>query len=373
MKTCYEILQLPPRATSKEVEAAFRRAVARYRPTLSVEQLATDTRFLRLVNAYLTLSDVARAAYDREVQHWQAAVRAKLDNAPAQPESPTPFAGYAPHAQQLLLARIAYWRREPLGAIHLLRMLLQREPDYAPAWALMGEVYLVIDRLEEGVQAYAHAVHFAPMNTTYAARLAHARAAAAGEVALRVELSPEEELLRAARRRRWRVTFVCSLLATAIIVNAIFTPCSLPPSALYVPWWSVGRLALGTFLLFFGLGYGRLLLPFERAMLWSSLPVSERGRTRSYPFGLLLFVTTLPSLWFSVVALLVMAVMDEEWPISPSILLGSCALLTLAMTLRVYDCSGHQHWGGMLFVGGNALVLTAMLGWWVGSLNMADF
>ncbi len=127
------------------------------------------------------------------------------------------------------------------------------------------------------------------------------------------------------------------------------------------------------FLLCAGAAYGRWLQPFEQVMLWSSLPVGERGTIYNYPYGLILFVTAVPSLWLCMASLLVMAVLDEEWPTSPSLVLGVCILLTLVLTSLVYYHAGSQHWLGMFLLGGNALVIASMLGWWAGSIRMWEF
>lgn len=370
MQSYYELLLLRPRATGPEVEAAFRRVVARFRPTLNMEQLLTDPRFLERVNAYLTLSGPLRAAYDDELQRLRALQqRAPSVEAPVDAPAPEPFTDFAPHERQLLLARLASWRREPLEAITLLRTLLQHEPTFARAWALLGEVYLMVDRLEEGIQALQRAVLCDPATPAFSARLAHALDAQAGKVRLKVELSGEEELLRVERLRRWRLAVCLLLPGLALILHAFLSDIRVI-SALAVPWRTVAELACGMFFLCAGAGYGRWLQPFERVMLMSTMPVLHRGGMRSYPYGLLLFVTAASSLWLCVATVLVLALMDEDWPLSPSIVLGACMVLTLLLTYLVHHNTGAQHWGFTLLIGGNALVIAALLGWWVGSLNV---
>ncbi len=352
------------------VEAAFRRAIARYRPTSTIEQLFNDPHFIKLVNAYLTLSGPLRAAYDRQQQHTKK--RGQAGKRPEATPPPRPFDEFTPREVQLFTARIASWRHEPLEAIHLLQRLLQQEPGYAPAWALLGEVFFIVGRLEEGVHAYQNAVQAEPANRNFIERLQHAGDALAGKVILQVELSPEEALLREERHKRRHIS-AALLLAGVAVITLTFLTCHLHPSSpLYIPWHILFRVAMGTCVLFVGLGYGRWLEPFERVMLWSTLPAGDRGTIRNYPIGLLLLVTAAASLWLSVLALLVMALMDEEWPDSPSIMLGACTLLTLIITLLVYVNTAHQHWVGMLLLGGNLLVLAAMLGWWIGSLNILE-
>lgn len=362
MKNYYNLLMLQPKATSVEVEASFRRVIARYRPTLTVEQLFADPRFIERVNAYLTLKSPQRPQYDELLK------RAATEEA----KPPTPLTHFSPTDTQIFMARIASWRREPIEAIHLLRSLLQKEPGHAAGWAMLGEVYFIVDRLEDGIQAYQNAVQAEPKNTTFSTRMQQAKDALVGKGRLKIELSPEEELLREERRKRWRVATAIMLIGAALIAYSFF-PHRQFEGAFYVPWISVGIQALGVFALFIGLGFGRIMQPFERVMLWSSMPAGDRGTVKSYPYGLILFVTAVPSLWLALLVLGIMAAMDEEWPTSPSIMLGVCLLLTLALTYVVYCAFGHQNWVPTLIIGGNASVIAAMLGWWMGSFNTPEY
>jgi len=55
-------------------------------------------------------------------------------------------------------------------------------------------------------------------------------------------------------------------------------------------------------------------------------------------------------------------------------MLCACAVVTLVLTLAVYlTPAGHAHWTGTLLMGGNALLLAAMLGWWSGSLGRSSY
>lgn len=362
METYYQLFTLHPKVTSAEVEYAFRRFVVRYRVTLNVEEIFTDPQFMKYLNAYLTLTSEARTAHDTLI----------AKDGDAQVILPTPLAELAPRERTMLMARIALWRREHLEGIHLLRRLLEQTPDFASGWALLGEFFLTINRLEEGIQAYEKAMELEPSNAEYSARLRHARDAHAGLVEIEIEPSPEELLLREERHRRRRVTG--SLLALGIVITlaSYFLPALLAPGALFVPWRAVAVQAVGVFLVMLGLAYGRLLLPFEYVMLWSHMRVGDRGRVRSYPYGLMLFICAVPSMWLALLVLLVMAFMDEEWPVSPTIMLGICVLITvvLALVMRHFNPA---HWTGTLMLGGNVLVLAAMFGWWSGSLGALGY
>jgi hypothetical protein len=356
-RSYYDLLTLPPRANTLQVEAMFRRIAARFRPTITTEQVFGDTRFHALLNAYLTLTGPLRARYDAE-----------LAATPQHPPEPTPLAKLTPLERRMLMARVAVWRREQAEALHLLRTLLERQPEYAPAWALMGEVYFLIDRLEDGIDAYDHALLVAPDHADYAARLQHARDALAGLVTLWLEPSPEEELLAEERRQRRWAMLAIGVLALVIITLAFFVPKEFSPYSLFVPWRAVWVLAGGTFVLCAALAYGRVLDPFERTMLWTGMSAFARGWQHNYPYGLIVFVTAVASMWLSVVTLAIIAFMDEEWPWSALLMMGICVLLDLALAFSCYQVDP-THWTGTCIAGGNLLVIGGLLGWWAGSMG----
>ena len=365
VESYYDILSVKPKASVKEVEIAFRHYVARYRPTLSITELFTDRQFMQRLNAFLTLTDSeARAAHDHLITARPVG--------PAKPELPRPWGGFSERRRLLLTTRIALWRREHVEGIHLLRSTLGREEDFAEGWAMLGEFFLHIDRLEEGHDAYERALAAEPEHPAFAARLAHIRNVIAGKCELQIELSPEEEMVREERRQRLGFTAGLVLLGVLSMVATLLRPLHPVEDALYIPWGTVPLLALGLFLIFLGLSYGRLMEHFEHHMVWTSLRAGDRGSLRSYPYALIIIVTTVPCLWLSVVALSIIAMLDEEWPVGPSIMIGACALVDLLLTgMMLYQYP--EHWTGTFFMGGNLLVLAAMFGWWLGSLDRPHY
>ncbi|HOF88454.1 MAG TPA: hypothetical protein PLZ36_10175, partial [Armatimonadota bacterium] len=333
------------------------------RPTVPVLQLLTDRRFLRLLNAYLTVSGPDRKAYAYAVATWKAGVTLPM---------PEPYAELPPQERELLTARMAYWRREMADVLHILRQITGRDPRCAPAWALMGEFYLTVGRLEEGIQALEHAVAAAPAHEHAAARLAQARAALAGEVELQIEPSPEEEMLREERATRWRLTLPLLIAGGLVLVGPLLVrPAESELGLLALPWLRVFLTAAGILLAFFALGYGRIIQPFERVMIWSSVSASDRGSPRSYPYALIILVTAVASMWLTVIALGIIAALDEEWPGAPSLLIGACigATVALAGLLAAF----HLPWENTVVFGGNLPVIAGMLGWWFGSLGTPTY
>lgn len=358
MKTYYAQLDLQPAATPVQIQAMFRRYCARYRPTLTIEALFNDVRFLDHLNAYLTLSGKQRQAYDDALNSPQA------DDI----SQPRPYEDYSVEQQHLLMARIAFWRREIVEAIHQLRLVLEQNPDSAAAWALLGEIYLTVGRLADGIHAYQRATNADPDTPLYAERLQHARDVQAGKMELQVEVSPEEELLREERRQRWAFMLGILIISSAIISLAFLRPVTQGSLGfMNIPWSTVALQMAGVLLLFLGLGYGRVVRPFEQAMVWTSIAAGDRGRILKLPYGLLFFAMAAASLWIALLGMLIMAIMDDEWPAATSFMIGSCVLLDLGLVATLYFAD--LPWGTALLFGGNGLVIAAMLGWFIGSLG----
>jgi tetratricopeptide (TPR) repeat protein len=361
--TYYDLFSLRRDATAGMVEAAFRRFVARYRPMTPVAQLLTEKNFQKYLNAYLTLTGPWRADYDRALEALEA------EDAPPHPE---PLDALSALEKSMLTARMAFWRREMSDLLHLLRQITERNPQYAPAWALMGELYFTVDRLPEGIKAYEKAVACDADDAGYQARLQAARVAEAGGRSLPQELSPEEEMLREERAKRWRGALVFLVLGMAgLVVPACLRITAAHLAVLPLPLWHVLLQAGGAALLLFGLAFARILHPFEQVMLWSAMRASDRGRSRSYPYGLILFVTACASMWLSTLVLAIITLTDEDHPLTPWILLGLCLLANAGLVLNLYL---HQlPWGTTAVFGGNLLVIAGMLGWWVGSIGAPTY
>jgi hypothetical protein len=117
-----------------------------------------------------------------------------------------------------------------------------------------------------------------------------------------------------------------------------------------------------------GLGYGYFLDPFERRMIWSTLSAGDRGVIRNYPIGVLLVAFSATSLWFGILAMIVIAVMDDDWPLSTLILFGICALLNIGLAIFLYS-GPHLTWQTTFAFGGNLVLFSAVMGWWIGCMG----
>ncbi len=362
-KTYYELFMLPAKAVPLEIRATFRRYVARFRPLLTVPQLMGDRHFQQALNAYLVLSGPLRSQYDALLQHGV--------DTPLPPQLTGIFDALSETERNLIVARIATWRREMMEATHLLRLTMENHPDCAAAWALMGEIHLTFGRYADAVRSYQRAVNLDVNNPEYTKRLSHIEQAMDGIVELELESSPEEELLREERKRRWRFTALLCVFGIIVLLYAFISHVkTTPDNFLGIPWQTVWLQAIGVMLLLAGLAYGRILRPFEQEMVWNTMSAVEQGTPKNYPLGLILLVLSVASLWLAVVGFVVIALMEDDWPYSPLIMLGVAAVVNIGLAILL----GVHHSPNVpaLIFGGNLLCLGGIIGWWVGSFGISS-
>lgn len=373
MKTYYDYFGLKINATKLQIEAAFQHYVSRYRVTADTEMIFTDEVFKKKINAYMVLTSNYRMQYDAAI--IKATPKGKKIPEDVKIPDIDLYGQMSSVDRRLFMVNAAIWRRQMPSAMHILRGLIDTHPKNARVWALLGEVYLITDRLEEGIKSYERAITNDPENAEYRARMEHARLVLDGVIDLYIEPSPEERLLIEERRGRQKGMIGICVAAVIILVYA-FMPdmLALSPTAsfsLYIPWKSVFMQAAGLGIMAYGLAYGRLLPSFEKQMIHATLPVFEGGSTSNYPYGMLLMVTGTVCVWLGAVTVAVMGAMDEEWPVGPSITVGVAAMLDLA-TVLIMNAAG-QPWLGTLAFGGNLALLAALLGWWFGTLDMPSY
>lgn len=381
-KSPYELLNIHPNATPHEIRGVFRRFVARYRPFLTLQEAINDLRFSDCLNAYVQLIGRTNLPAAKSATRSKTNSSARISeekpivgnlDARTKKTAPKPFDALDDRAKILLMAHLAYWRGEMSEVTHQLRGYLDRFPDEASAWALLGEVLLSVGHMDDGLRAYKGAVKYAPQQLHYAKRLAHIEQCIAGKAIFLPESTPEEELLREERLRRWRIAALFGVFGIAILAATLFVPNLFQTGGfLAVPWRVVFLQCAGIFFLLSSLAFGRLLQPFDREMLWSSIYSNDRsGTSRHTPAGVLFLVLSLLCFWLALFGYLIMARTEEEWSYSILIWLGISLLFTslTAMMLAI----GHLPFWPMVIIGGNLPAVAGMIGWWVGSLFKSSY
>ncbi len=375
MKTYYDYFGLKINASMLQIEASFQHYVSRYRVTADTEMIFTDESFHKKINAYLVLTSKYRLQYDAAIIKATLNGKKKIADIDVKLPDIDLYGQMSSIERRLFMVNAAIWRRQMPSAMHILRGIIETNPKHGEVWALLGEVYLMTDRLEEGIKSYERAITADPENGEYRGRLEHARQVLDGVVDLYIEPSPQEKLLIEERRARQKGMLAICAVAVIILVFA-FTPEMLKLSAtasysLYIPWKSVTTQAIGLGVMAFGLAYGRILPSFEKLMIQATLPIFDRGSTNNYPYGMLLMITSTVCMWVGVVTVIIMSSFDEEWPIGPSVTVGTAIIFNLATVFIMY--SSGIPWLGTLAFGGNMAVLASLGGWWIGTLDMPSY
>ncbi len=373
MKTHYDYFGLKISASKLQIEAAFQHYVSRYRVTADTEMIFTDEAFQKKINAYLVLTSSYRMQYDAAI--IKATPKGKKTPDDVKMPDVDLYGKMSSVERRLFMVHAAIWRRQMPSAMHILRGMIDTYPKNAKVWALLAEVYLITDRLEEGIKCLERAITNAPENGAYRDRLDHARLVLDGVVDLYIDPTPEERLLIDEKHARQKgMLGICALAAIVLVYAFLPQMRELSPTAsysLYIPWNSVFYQAIGLGILAYGLAYGRMLPSFEKQMIHATLPIFDRGSTNNYPYGMLLMIASTVCIWLGAVTVAVMGVLDEELPLGPSVVVGAGVLLDLA-TVLLMNYAG-QPWLGTLAFGGNLAVLAALTGWWFGTLDMPSY
>lgn len=113
LRTCYEILSVPPNASQAAIRAAWRAQVMRLHPDRRPEDRIRSEAHLREINrAYAVLKDpAARAAYD-------AALRSRSLSAVSVPAKHLKAAPLSRWKKAVSLAREIFWPLAPVEARH---------------------------------------------------------------------------------------------------------------------------------------------------------------------------------------------------------------------------------------------------------------
>jgi tetratricopeptide (TPR) repeat protein len=373
MKTYYDYFGLKINASKLQIEAAFQHYVSRYRVTADTEMIFNDETFKKKINAYLVLTSNYRLQYDAPIIKATAKGKKKIADIDIKLPDIDLYGQMSSLDRRIFMVNAAIWRRQMPSAMHILRGIIETHPKHAPVWALLGEVYLMTDRLDEGIKCYERAITADPENKDYYARLDHARLVLDGVVDLYIEPSPEEKLLVEERHARQKGMFAICAVAMFFLIYAFFPEMLKPISSysLYIPWKSVSFQAIGLGIMAYGLGYGRILPSFEKLMIHATLPIFDRGSTNNYPYGMLLMITSTVCLWLGLVSVVIMSAFDEEWPIGPSVTVGVSIIFNLATVLYMYYTG--ENWLGTLAFGGNLAVMASLTGWWFGTLDMPSY
>ncbi|OIP12681.1 MAG: hypothetical protein AUJ96_00035 [Armatimonadetes bacterium CG2_30_66_41] len=352
----YRVLGVAVGATGEQIKRAYRRLVRTYHPDISVDKLTAQEKFIRIVAAYQTLSDpLERALYDQKLleerrrqdtdrrRHFEESLRKQTVES------------------LLTTAEIHYLRGQTDAVIEQCRHVLRSDPHCAEAFALLGDVYLVLRQFDDATMMYSYAVQSAPENAAYQAKLERAVSREAAEPA--TEKGTEED--SALGPERAGLFAVCVAVAAAVAFGAAIAYLRLNEPTLVLDYVPKAPLLLGPVVGFF-VGAAMVLLlwlrPFDDDFYAATLAgASSFG---GVPVGVYLGVLAL--LWFyaTAFAYVIVCVVEEQVSWSMVKAFGAAFLIVLAMAL-----TDRPHHVPILLLAGNGTFAAFLAGWGLGSMG----
>jgi DnaJ-domain-containing protein 1 len=352
----YEILGVAPNADATDIKQSYRRLVRQYHPDVSVDKLAAHDKLVAVVNAYKTLSDpLKREAYDRSRQ--QAAQRIAVE-----------YSWEEELRQQsvdalLTAAELYLFRGQPELAVVKCQEVLQRDPNNAHAYALLGDIYRELNRFDQAVMMYTYALQFAPRSQLYQRRL--------------------EELLQTEQRTAQRATSPSAVGSQPAVERSdvpspvaivIGSACILLALALLGwVWTNPGDLLFG-----FVPKNALIAAVLDGLLLGMALPIlhwvghvdeelfmgSDTFAGGAFPVGTLIGLLGLFWFYLSVVCYVVLALVQEQFSWSVVKMMGATFALLLIFTAFCSDIRAQ-----VLLWGGNVIFTSLLVGWSVGSMG----
>lgn len=353
----YAFLGVPRNASEEEIRRRYRELARVYHPDVNPDKAKAHEQFLLLNEAYRTLTDpLKRMSYDL------ALARAERLR---QQEVSLERSSRRPKVEALLVeAEARFFRREFEEAISLCQQALRLDSRNAAIYALLGDIYTELGKLEDAVVMYTYAVQYKPESQLFAQKL---------QQVLDLEKARKEAAERKAARQRqrrvpsptlqrrpwvWSLTIVGLAIATVLWAKQ-------PAESLW--WGQIPPRLLGAGAVV-GMGLGlllrrwRFLGPFESEFLFSGVPTPHGG---VLPIGALLSVVALLSFYLAVLFYGLIAFMEEHT--SASILkVFACAFLLLGL----FSLLWLPLWKWIVLFGGNLLFNALVLGWLLGEVGM---
>ena len=338
----YQILGLPIGAGPRQIRRRYRELARRHHPDVAANPQEAHDRFVRLQQAYETLSDPAqREAWER-----------RLTGAAPTIETRPPSGTY--RDQLLRQAREALRAGALKRARDLCAEALELNPLDADSYRLMGEIYLTAGRVELGQELLEEARRLEEDDGAEARR----RAATPGP---RPEAGrhrpfvwvPEPVRLRRSVLFGGAAAVVVCLLLMYVNAMAAAGRLTLEFAALGLAAAFVSGLAGGA---------SGLLGHADQLLAWRSSVGAGQATT---PLGLVTVVAAVflhPGLGVLIYA--IGSLVTEE----PALPVLKFFLICFALSAACWLVSARQDWWGFVWPGGNLVFLSACLGWAAGSI-----
>ena len=194
----YEVLGLPPGASTTEIKNKYRELAKKFHPDLTQDKVLGQRIFAQINQAYRVLGDAERRSQydatltpDRAQPGMPSAATSGVQSAPqsntfAAPPPPPVRPALSPQMEaevQRLLgdAEMAMMGGKVQDARAICETLLGMQPDNIKALGLLGDVYAQLGETQRAINIYNKALQYgsSPMIQSKLARLTAAQASAA--------------------------------------------------------------------------------------------------------------------------------------------------------------------------------------------------
>ena len=173
----YEVLGLPPGATTDEIKKKYRELARKFHPDVVQDKVLGQRVFTQINQAYSVLGNPERRAeYNSSLQAGGSSNGTAANAAPKPNGSPAPPAQAAPaaptkpvsavksqaNAEMLGRAENAIMAGKPVEARTLAVRILESDPRHVRALEILGDALVQMGRREEAAVQYRRALEIAP-------------------------------------------------------------------------------------------------------------------------------------------------------------------------------------------------------------------
>lgn len=174
----YEVLGLPPGATTDEIKKKYRELARKFHPDVVQDKVLGQRVFTQINQAYSVLGNPERRAeYNSTLQSGGAAPNgtasanaaprpngssAAAQAAPAAPTKPVSPVKSQANAEMLGRAENAIMAGKPVEARTLCVRILEADPRHVRALEILGDALVQMGRREEAAVQYRRALEIAP-------------------------------------------------------------------------------------------------------------------------------------------------------------------------------------------------------------------
>lgn len=344
----YAVLGVRPGATTADIRARYRQLVRAYHPDVAVDKLAAHEHFVRIVDAYRTLSDdQRRALYDRSRQAAQQAVAA------AQYSWEEELRRHSTDAL-IVTAELFFIRGQMRLGIEQCKRIIAQDPNSGAAHGVLGDFLRRVGARDEALHCYTMAAQLTGNPRLYERKI---------ENLLKGQDEEEEEPPRPATTVRIARAFGVAALILACVPFGLLLSMN-DRDALWTAVFPAANVVMAATSCGFLVGCALALLRWLEHADEEIFAVSFASSGGALPIGVWLLLTGLLSFYLAIASYAVIAIFEEHVSWSVVKAFTASALLVTALAIVLSD-----HYAKVALWGGNVVFPSLLVGWSLGSMG----